>query len=62
MFSHADNRVDRWFSELGNDATESLDLDSDVLNQQISEAEVREAIGKLKSDRHVVLATFWQRY
>ena len=51
MFSHADNRVDRWFSELGNDATESLDLDSDVLNQQISEAEVREAIGKLKTGK-----------
>ena len=62
MFSQADNRVDRVVSEPGDDATEFPDLDSDVLNQPISEAEVREAIGKLKSDRHVVLATFWQRY
>ena len=43
VFSRADDRVDSGASELGDDATEFPDLNSDGLNQPISEDEVREA-------------------
>ena len=49
MLSQADNGSDRRGSELSDDATEICDLDSDVLNQPASEAEVRDALVKLKT-------------
>ena len=43
VFFRADDRVDSGASELGDDATEFPNLNSDGLNQPISEDEVREA-------------------
>ena len=48
MFSKADDGVDRKGSEICDDATEIPELNSDVLNHPISEAEVRDVLGKLK--------------
>ena len=57
LFSQADGGSSRECSELVDEVSEILDLDSDVLNQPISEAEVRAAVSKLKTGK----ATFWQK-
>ena len=51
LFSQADGGSSRECSELGDEVSEILDLDSDVLNQPISEAEVRAAVSKLKTGK-----------
>ena len=49
LFSQADGGISRECSELDDEVNEIFDLDSDVLNQPISEAEVRAAVSKLKT-------------
>ena len=51
LFSQADGGSSRECSELDDEVSEILDLDSDVLNQPISEAEVRAAVSKLKTGK-----------